>query len=98
MLIAQLYSRILKLQNLRSAFDRFDDDAEFINDADMQDDASKYIDFHEMVKDRDNDHIAELIDENFSFEMDLEKQVEIGITYVLQLYSRTTTDVTVITE
>ena len=36
--------------------------------------------------------------ENFSFEMDLEKQVEIGITYVLQLYSRTTTDVTVITE
>jgi hypothetical protein len=29
--------------------------------------------------------------ENFSFEMDLEKQVEIGITYVLQLYSSTMT-------
>ena len=82
----KIYSRILKLQNLLSAFDEFDDDAKIINDADMQDYTSKYIDFHdEMAKDRDNDHTAELIDEDITFEMDLVKQVEIDITYILQL-------------
>lgn len=82
----KLYSRILKLQNLLSAFDEFDEEKKIINDADMQDYTSKYIDYHdEMVKNKGEEHAAELIDEDIIFEMDLVKQVEIDITYILQL-------------
>lgn len=82
----KLYSRILKLQNLLSAFDEFDSKAKIINDADMQDYTSKYIDFHdEMVKNKGDEHNIEQIDEDIIFEMDLVKQVEIDITYILQL-------------
>ena len=82
----KLYSRILKMQNLLSSFDEFDAESKIINDADMQDYTSKYIDYHdEMVKNKGDEHTAELIDEDIIFEMDLVKQVEIDITYILQL-------------
>lgn len=81
----KLFSRIIKLQNLLSAFDEFDAEKKIINEADMQDYTSKYIDFHDEMKNHDEKHTAELIDEDIIFEIDLVKQVEIDITYILRL-------------
>ena len=81
----KLFSRIIKLQNLLSAFDEFDTEKKIINEADMQDYTSKYIDFHDEMKNHDEKHTAELIDEDIIFEIDLVKQVEIDITYILRL-------------
>ncbi len=81
----KLLSRIIRLQNLLSAFDEFDAEKKIINEADMQDYTSKYIDFHDEMKNHDEKHTAELIDEDIIFEIDLVKQVEIDITYILRL-------------
>lgn len=82
----KLFSRIIRLQNMLSVFDEFDEKKKIINEADMQDYTSKYIDFHdEMVKYNGEKHTAELIDEDIIFEMDLVKHVEIDITYILHL-------------
>ncbi len=81
----KLFSRIIRLQNLLSAFDEFDAQKKIINEADMQDYTSKYIDFHDEMKNHDEKHTAELIDEDIIFEIDLVKQVEIDITYILRL-------------
>ena len=81
----KLFSRIIRLQNLLSAFDEFDAEKKIINEADMQDYTSKYIDFHDEMKNHDEKHTAELIDEDIIFEIDLVKQVEIDITYILRL-------------
>nr|MCR5246227.1 type I restriction endonuclease subunit R [Paludibacteraceae bacterium] len=81
----KLFSRIIRLQNLLSAFDEFDGEKKIINKADMQDYTSKYIDFHDEMKNHDEKHTAELIDEDIIFEIDLVKQVEIDITYILRL-------------
>lgn len=81
----KLFSRIIRLQNLLSAFDEFDAEKKIINEADMQDYTSKYIDSHDEMKNHDEKHTAELIDEDIIFEIDLVKQVEIDITYILRL-------------
>ncbi len=81
----KLFGRILRFQNLLSAFDEFDEAKKIIKDGEMQDYTSKYIDFHdEIVKNKEH-HTAEHIEDDLIFEMELVKQIEINITYILRL-------------
>jgi type I restriction enzyme R subunit len=78
-----LYGQILKTKNILSTFDDFIG-KEILSDRDTQDYHSIYIDFYdEFRKIKNND--KENINDDLIFEMELIKQVEINIDYILEL-------------
>ncbi len=79
-----LFGNILRLRNILSSFDRFQGD-EIISAFDMQDYTSVYLDIREEFKpsgDKDS------IKEDVVFEMELVKQVEVNIDYILMLVAK----------
>lgn len=79
----QLFGAILRLRNLLQAFDDFTPDKSIISEGRMQDYLSWYNTLHEEVKTTKQD--KESIIDDIEFEMDLVKQVQIDIPYILQL-------------
>ncbi|MDE6508464.1 MAG: type I restriction endonuclease subunit R [Alistipes sp.] len=77
-----LYGAILKLRNILSTFDAFAG-REILSERDVQDYHSAYIDLYNEF--RPQKHEAEHINEDLVFEMELIKQVEINIDYILSL-------------
>ena len=81
----KLYGAILKLKNILSTFDAFEGQ-EILPERDVQDYHSIYIDlYHEF---RAKDHESEKINDDIVFEMELIKQVEINIDYILMLVGK----------
>lgn len=78
----RLYGAILKLRNILSTFDAFAG-REILTERDVQDYHSAYIDLYNEF--RPQKHEAEQINEDLVFEMELIKQVEVNIDYVLSL-------------
>lgn len=82
----KLYGAILRVRNILTTFDEFTGN-EILTDRDVQDYHSMYIDlyneFRKIVEDG-----KENINEDLVFEMELIKQVEINIDYVLGLIKR----------
>ena len=78
----KLYGSILKLKNVLSAFDKFDGN-EILTQRDCQDYQSVYIDIYNEFRNQDKD--KENINDDVVFEMELIKQVEINIDYILML-------------
>ena len=78
----RLYGAILKLRNILSTFDAFVG-SEILTERDVQDYHSTYIDLYNEF--RPQKHEAEHINEDLVFEMELIKQVEINIDYILSL-------------
>jgi type I restriction enzyme R subunit len=77
----KLYGGILKLRNILSVFDEFIG-REILTDRDVQDYHSMYIDlYHEFRTEHDNEKVN--INDDLVFEMELIKQVEINIDYIL---------------
>lgn len=81
----RLYGAILKLRNILSTFDAFAG-REILTERDVQDYHSAYIDLYNEF--RPQKHEAEQINEDLVFEMELIKQVEINIDYILSLIRR----------
>ena len=82
----ELYGKILRVKNILSSFDEFDGN-EILSERDFQDYHSMYIDlYHEFRGQEDNE--AEIINDDLVFEMELIKQVEINIDYILELIKR----------
>jgi type I restriction enzyme R subunit len=78
-----LYNRILRLRNILTSFDDFKGNA-LITDADFQDYQSTYIElYNEQKKLVDGD--KESIIEDIVFEIELVKQIEINVDYILIL-------------
>lgn len=78
-----LYGAILKVRNILTTFDEFANN-ELLTERDIQDYHSQYIDlYHEFRKTSDSD--KENINDDVVFEMELIKQVEINIDYILEL-------------
>lgn len=80
----KLFGNILRLTNILSSFDQFVGN-EIIKPIDMQDYLSIYNDLHEKYRktvDRDN------INDDIIFEMELVKQIEVNIDYILMLVSK----------
>lgn len=76
-----LFGNILRLRNILSSFDRFSGE-EIISPIDLQDYTSKYLDIRDIFK---HPVDKESIKEDVVFEMELVKQVEVNIDYILML-------------
>lgn len=81
-----LYGRFLKMQNILSTFDEFTG-KEILSTRNVQDYHSMYIDlYYEFRKEKGAEKTE--INDDLIFEMELIKQIEINIDYILQLIKR----------
>lgn len=80
----KLFGGVLKLQNLLSAFDEFDAEARVISDFDVQDYLTWYNELHEELRPQKGGD-DENIEDDLIFEMELVKQIQIDIPYILKL-------------
>lgn len=81
-----LYGAILRMKNILSSFDNFAGN-EILSDRDYQDYQSEYIDLYQKYKPQ-KDEKKENIHEDIVFEIELVKQVEINIDYILMLVKK----------
>ncbi|MDR1940706.1 MAG: type I restriction endonuclease subunit R [Endomicrobium sp.] len=82
----RLYGAILKVKNILTSFDDFADN-EILSEREFQDYQSVYIDlYHKLRKSKDGD--KENINDDIVFEMELVKQVELNIDYILILVAK----------
>ena len=82
----KLFGAILRLKNILTAFDAFED-SEILSMRDYQDYQSVYIDlYQELTKDKGSE--KEKINEDIEFELELIRQVEINIDYILMLVAK----------
>lgn len=81
-----LFGSLLRVRNILTAFDQFEGDNQ-ITDRDLQDYQSNYLDIYHELNNRDN-RDKENINDDIVFEMELIKQVEINIDYILMLVAK----------
>lgn len=82
----RLYGGILRLKNILATFDEFVGN-EILSERDVQDYHSRYIDlYNEFRKAREGE--KENINDDLVFEMELIKQIEINIDYILALIKK----------
>lgn len=82
----KLYSGILKVRNILSSFDEFVGNG-ILSERDLQDYHSLYIDlYNEFRKEKEAE--KENINDDLVFEMELIKQIEINIDYILELFKK----------
>ena len=84
--IAKLFGNLLKAVNLLQCFDEFKDKL-LISERDMQDYQSMYIDVYNKFRNREK-HDKEDITEDLIFEIELVKQVEVNIDYIMLLVTK----------
>ena len=82
----RLYGKILQLKNILSTFDRFSGN-ELLSDRQFQDYQSVYLDLYQEYRPK-NDGDKENINDDIEFEMELIRQVEINIDYILMLVAQ----------
>ncbi|MFI3261222.1 MAG: type I restriction endonuclease subunit R [bacterium] len=82
----KLYGKVLKMKNILEAFDQFEG-MEILSERDYQDYQSMYITQYEKYS-KDKDDEKESINDDIEFEMELVKQVEINIDYILMLVAK----------
>lgn len=87
----KLYGEILKLENILTSFDEFQD-KQLITERESQDYKSMYLDLHDDFKARrdaervvSNSHLDDPDDNQLVFEIELVKQVEINVDYIVML-------------
>ncbi len=79
----KLYGSVLKAKNILTTFDEFSG-REILSERDVQDYHSMYINLYHEFRNR-NTGDAENVNDDIVFEMELIKQVEINIDYILEL-------------
>ncbi len=79
----KLYGNILRLKNILSAFDQFAGN-EILPERDFQDYQSVYLDLYQAYRPK-TDGDKENINDDITFEIELIRQVEINIDYILML-------------
>lgn len=82
-----LFGSILRMRNLLSSFDEFSGN-ELISERDFQDYCGRYLDLKEEWKNRTKDGEAVDVSDDVIFEIELLKQVEINIDYILMLVQK----------
>ena len=75
-----LFGNILKIKNILSAFDKFAGN-EILSDREFQDYQSIYLDMYQEIRTKNKE--KEIINADIIFEIELIKQVEINIDYIL---------------
>lgn len=82
----KLYGAVLKLKNILNSFDDFAGN-EILTEREFQDYQSAYIDLYQKLR-KSKDGDKENINDDIIFEMELVKQVEINIDYILQMIAK----------
>jgi type I restriction enzyme R subunit len=82
----ELYSAILRLRNILVSFDDYKDN-EILTEREFQDYHGKYIDLYQKYR-KNIDAKKEIINDDIVFEMELIKQVNINIDYILMLVTK----------
>lgn len=83
-----LFGTFLRLKNILSSFDRFyEDNIKILSDREVQDYQSVYLDIHDKHVNL-NKSEKEDISDDLIFEMELIKQVEVNIDYILMLVEK----------
>lgn len=80
-----LFGAILRMRNLLASFDEFIGN-EILTDRQMQDYLSRYLDLKDKYK--PNPHNKTNVNDDIVFEMELVKQIEINIDYILMLVKK----------
>ena len=81
----RLMGEILRLRNILNAFDDFTGDALIVDEMRYQDYLGWYNTLYEKFRRKPEEHEREDITDDIVFEMELVKQVQINIHYILQL-------------
>lgn len=81
----KLYGAILRLRNILTTFDEFEGKG-ILTERDVQDYHSMYIDIYNDIRHNDNEQTN--VNDDIVFEMELIKQVEINIDYILMLIKK----------
>lgn len=82
----KLFGNILRLKNILNSFDDFKGN-EILTDRDFQDYQSTYIDLYQEFRPKEKAD-KENINDDIVFEMELIKQIEVNIDYILMLLSK----------
>ena len=82
----RLFGSILSLRNILSSFDRFEE-VQAITTRDLQDYQSLYIDLYDKYR-NGHDGEKENINDDIVFEIELIKQIEVNIDYILMLVEK----------
>ncbi len=83
----RLYGGILRIRNILTTFDEFTTDQSVLSDRDVQDYHSMYIDLYNEFR-KTGDSEKENINDDIIFEIELIKQVEINIDYILEMIKK----------
>ena len=79
----RLFGTVLKLQNILNSFDDYSD-LHLLTERDQQDYQSRYIDIYQDIR-QDGDGEKVSINDDLVFEVELIKQVDVNIDYILML-------------
>ena len=82
----RLYGAILRLRNILTSFDDFEG-KEILSERDFQDYQSRYIDLYQEYRKAANAD-KETINDDIIFEIELVKQIEVNIDYILMLVAK----------
>jgi type I restriction enzyme R subunit len=81
----RLMGEILRVRNVLSAFDDFTEDKKIVDEMYYQDYLGWYNNYHDEIRNPNHPDEKEDITDDIIFEMDLVKQVQINIRYILDL-------------
>lgn len=82
----KLFGKILRLRNILTAFDEFEED-KLLEERDLQDYQSVYIDLYQDFKSEKAGE-KESINDDIIFEIELIRQIEVNIDYILMLVAK----------
>jgi len=82
----RLYGALLRIRNILSSFDDFEGH-EILSEREFQDYQSRYIDLYQQFR-KDTDADKETINDDIIFEMELVRQIEVNIDYILMLVAK----------
>lgn len=82
-----LFGKILRMRNILTSFDAFEQD-DILPSRDLQDYQSEYLDLYNTIR-RPNDRSdKEAIDDDLVFEIELVRQAEVNVDYILALVAK----------
>ena len=81
-----LFGKILRLRNILTCFDEFEEDT-LLEERDLQDYQSVYIDLYQAFQ-SEKDGDKENINDDIIFEIELIRQIEVNIDYILMLVAK----------
>jgi len=84
----RLMGEILRVRNILASFDDFTEEAKKVKEMDWQDYLGWYNNFYEEFRPAKHDNEKEDITDDLVFEMELVKQVQININYILTLVQK----------